>query len=186
MDSETLATCQHAAQHVKKGGIIAYPTEAVYGLGCDPWQEKAVQTLLDLKQRPRKNGLIVLASSWQACKDHVQNTLPEQRLQAVLKSWPGPYTWLLPNKDFPGWITGEHDTVAIRVSAHPIASKLCELAGGLLVSTSANQSQQPPMTTAKQVQAQWSTTLDAIIENPVGKLTQPTCIKDAATGKTIR
>lgn len=186
MDSETLAACQHAAQHVKKGGIIAYPTEAVYGLGCDPWQESAVQKLLKLKQRPRGKGLIVLASSWQACEDHIQSSLPKQRLETVLKSWPGPYTWLLPNKDFPTWITGKHDTVAIRISAHPLASKLCELAGGLLVSTSANVSQQAPMATAKQVQAQWGTTLDAIIDGPTGNLKQPTYIKHATTGQTIR
>lgn len=185
MDHKTLMACQQAAEQVRDGGVVAYPTEAVYGLGCDPWQENAVQKILDLKHRPRNKGLIVLASSWQACKQHVK-ALPNDRLQTVLESWPGPCTWLLPNKDFPPWITGQHNSVAIRVTAHPVAAKLCELAGGLLVSTSANHTHQAPLTTAKAVEQQWPNLLDAIIHAPTGTLKEPTTIRDAISGNKIR
>ena len=185
MDKATLAACQDAAKQVHDGAVVAYPSEAVYGLGCDPWQEKAVQKILDLKQRPRNKGLIVLASSWQTCKQHIQ-PLPKDRLHTMLASWPGPHTWLLPNKDFPAWITGNHNTVAIRVTAHPVAAKLCELAGGLLVSTSANQTGKTEMRSATDIQSLWGTQLAAIIEGETGDLEKPTTIQDALSGKMIR
>src|SRR5690606_32756593 len=117
----------------------ACPTEAVWGLGCDPWNGLAVDRLLALKQRPMKKGLILVAADISQFSELLYD-LPED-WQATLKaSWPGPNTWLVPHRGrLPGWITGQHASVALRVTDHPLLAELCALTGPL-VSTSANPS----------------------------------------------
>ncbi|MCH9756355.1 MAG: threonylcarbamoyl-AMP synthase [Gammaproteobacteria bacterium] len=122
------------------GKVIAYPTEAVYGLGCDIWNEKAVLHLLALKNRPKEKGLIILISSWAQLwplvdMSHVSDT----RLKAVKETWPGPVTWVFPKSEaVPAWISGTHDGIAIRMTKHSVAHALCQ--NGPIVSTSANLS----------------------------------------------
>ena len=105
---------QQAARVVRAGGVIAYPTEAVWGLGCDPWDEMAVDRLLALKERPVHKGLILVADTIRQF-DFLLEDLPEAWQDRLASTWPGPNTWLVPHQDrLPQWITGQHDTVALR------------------------------------------------------------------------
>ncbi len=175
-----------AISTLKIGGIIAYPTEAVYGLGCDPYNQQAVTNLLQLKQRDTDKGLILLLNNWEQVwqlTTIIENTL-QQRLR---DTWPGAITWLLPaNKQVPIWIKGEHNTVAIRMTAHPLAKQLCQQWGKPLVSSSANIAQRQPTTSVAELKQQFPTGIDYILEGSLGDLTKPTEIRDLLTGKIIR
>lgn len=167
------------------GGVIAYPTEAVYGLGCDPWNAEAVAKVLYLKQRPPEKGLIVIASEIEQLEDLI--SFPDRATQQrVFASWPGPHTWLLPAKDeCPVWLTGNHDTLAVRITAHPICQALCSMAGPL-VSTSANRSDKQPARTAWKVQMMFGDEIDYILHGVTGSEAQPSTITDALTGTRLR
>ena len=169
---------------IHAGGVIAYPTEGVYGLGCDPLEPRAVQRLLELKQRPVAKGLIVIAADFSQLEAFVER-LPKTRMREVLASWPGPNTWLLPRApNCPSWLTGRHATLAVRVTRHPIAAALCRAAGTPLVSTSANRAGRQPAQTAVQVRLRFSQGIDAIVAGAVD--TRPTRIRDGASGAIVR
>lgn len=171
---------------LQQGGVIAYPTEAVYGLGCDPANHKAVQKILEIKQRDRNKGLILIAAAFEQLSPFLEE-IEESLKQRVLATWPGPVTWLWPAKtEVSSWLRGEHTTIAIRVTAHPLVVELCRTFGGALVSTSANVSGQPPARNAEQVQAQFKDQLDYILEGEVGGLAKPSQIRDVVTGKVLR
>src|SRR5690606_26822027 len=131
------------------GGVIAYPTEAVWGLGCDPFDAAAVLRLLAVKQRHVDKGLILVASR-PAQLDGLADwdALPRDRRDAVFASWRGPNNWIVPaTTRVRRWIAGAHDGVAMRVSAHPVVAALCAAFDGVLVSTSANRAGEPPART---------------------------------------
>lgn len=177
---------REAARAIHAGGIIAYPTEAVYGLGCDPLNPDAVYRLLALKQRPVAKGLIVIAADFTQLQPFVQR-LPQNRMQEILASWPGPHTWLLPcAPGCPTWLTGRHDTLAVRVTDHPVAAALCRAARTPLVSTSANRAGRRPAATAIQVRSRCGAFIDAVVPGAVGDLTRPTTIRDGSSGTIIR
>ncbi|MES9873424.1 MAG: L-threonylcarbamoyladenylate synthase [Candidatus Sedimenticola sp. 6PFRAG7] len=177
---------REAARHFRQGGLLAYPTEAVFGLGCDPLDPYAVRRILRLKQRPVEKGLILIAADFDQLRPFVQ-TLDDGTMQQVFESWPGPHTWLLPAADgLPYWLKGEHKTLAVRVTAHPVAAALCRACGSPLVSTSANLAGHPPARTALDVQRSLGGGIDMLIHSPVGRQTQPSTITDAVTGRTIR
>lgn len=176
---------RQAAQILKSGGIVACPTEAVYGLSCDPLQQPAVERLLAIKNRDVGKGLILVASSIEQTPSFV--TIPGIRRAAILQSWPGPSTWLLPaGAAAPAWIRGEHDSIAMRITAHPLMAALCEAFGNCLVSTSANISGLPPAKSALQVQQQFGKQIGLILDAETGASPNPTTIRDAITGRTIR
>ena len=115
---------RRVARVVREGGVIAYPTEAVWGLGCDPWNEVAVDRLLALKERPVHKGLILVADSIEQF-GFLLDDLPERWIDRLASTWPGPNTWLVPHQNrLPEWIAGQHDTVALRVSDHPLLVQL--------------------------------------------------------------
>jgi L-threonylcarbamoyladenylate synthase len=171
---------------VRRGGVIAYPTEAVYGLGCDPRDERAVRRILALKSRPPEKGLILIAADPEQLDPFVL-PLDETLRARVLATWPGPFTWLLPARpDTPDWLRGAHDTLACRVTAHPVARRLCELAGTALVSTSANPAGLPPARSAAETARYFPEGLDAIVEGPVDRDASPSEIRDARSGRVLR
>ncbi|HNE27004.1 MAG TPA: Sua5/YciO/YrdC/YwlC family protein, partial [Pseudomonadales bacterium] len=138
---------QRAVSVLHSGGVIAYPTEAVWGLGCDPHNEEAVTQLLALKQRNWRKGVILIAADVAQLAPYLRG-LPEEKLAVLHASWPGPNTWLVPNNGAaPAWITGGRSTLAVRVTAHPLAAALCKQFGGALVSTSANRAGKKPART---------------------------------------
>lgn len=168
------------------GGVIACPTEAVWGLSCDPWSEAAVRRLLALKQRPMHKGLILVAGDASHFEFLLEDLPARQRSQLAL-SWPGPATWLVPHRDrVPSWVTGAHGSVAIRVSAHPGVRALCDAFGGPLVSTSANPASAQPARALYQVMRYFGTRLDAVLPGQTGGQRRPTPIRDLATGRTVR
>ena len=176
---------RRAAEILRRGGVVAYPTEAVYGLGCDPLNEEAVKYVLAIKQRPVEKGLILIASQFEQLKPFVLAVSPEIQ-ERLDESWPGPVTWLLPARPTtPRWLSGEHDSLAVRVTAHPLAGALCEAFGGAIVSTSANPAGRPPARSALQARIRCPG-VDLILQGPTGPLARPTPIRDAVTGRVLR
>jgi L-threonylcarbamoyladenylate synthase len=175
-----------AVRTIRDGGIIAYPTEAVYGLGCDPFNADAVLRLLALKQRPMAKGLILIAAGLDQLAPFIE-PLTAQDLATVNATWPGPVTWLLPARpETPTWLRGEHDTIAARVTAHPLAAALCRACGQALVSTSANLTGHRPATTTLQLRRQFGHQIDYVLSGSLGGERRPTSIRDLATKKLIR
>ena len=176
----------NAARHIRAGGVIAYPTEAVFGLGCDPANGDAVHRLLELKQRPVSKGLILIASRWDQLAAWLQE-IPAPLRRQLDDSWPGPITWLVPaGHNCPYWLTGTHETLAVRVSAHPVVHDLCERLNSAIVSTSANRAGREPARSVFQVRLQFGQQVDFILPGQLGKLAQPTEIRDLATGCILR
>lgn len=177
-----------AAAAIRRGGVIAYPTEAVWGLGCDPASEAATRRLLSIKQRPVDKGLILVASHLEQLRRFVDlDSLAPERLDEVLSTWPGPHTWILPaSHAAPAWITGSHPGVAVRVSAHPVVAALCEACGHALVSTSANLAGEPPARHRDGLDPALLQQLDGVVDGETGGLQRPTPIRDAATGAALR
>jgi L-threonylcarbamoyladenylate synthase len=177
---------REAARCFQQGGILAYPTEAIYGLGCDPLNWLAVKRLLLLKQRPIEKGLILIAANYEQLLPFIK-PLSEDRMKPVLDSWPGPHTWLLPVADgLPYWLCGRHSTLAVRVTDHPIAATLSLACGSPLVSTSANISSRMPATNPTQVRDRLANMANCVIHGPTGESKSPSTIRDATTGAVIR
>ena len=175
-----------AAESLRKGQVIAYPTEAVFGLGCDPRNEKALTNLLALKLRPASAGLILIGSSFEQFSGWLPELDPEQ-VAPALQTWPGPVTWLFPRgDDVPDSVAGSHKTLAIRVTAHEPCIELCEAFGGPLVSTSANPHWAPPARSAGEVEDYFGSFLGGILAGPLGRREHASDIRDLATGKPIR
>jgi L-threonylcarbamoyladenylate synthase len=181
-------TLPDAANVLHRGGVVAYPTEAVWGLGCDPFDEAAVLRLLALKQREVAKGLILIAGALEQFDGLLDwEALPAGRAAAVHASWPGPHTWIVPaSARVPRWITGAHEGVAVRVSAHPQVQALCAAFGGPLVSTSANPSGAAPPRTLGDFAPQLLAQLDGVLEGATGGLANPTRIRDARSGDVLR
>ena len=171
---------------LRNGGVIAYPTEAVYGFGCDPFNQTAVTKLLTLKKRNPRKGLILVASNF-AQIEHLIMPIAPQLLAHVLETWPGPFTWVFPASQLvPAWIRGDHNTVALRVSAHPIVKQLCDQFCGPIVSTSANLEGELPTRDYRATHIAFKDAVDVIIKGAVGKLARPTEIRDAITNEVLR
>ena len=168
------------------GGVIACPTEAVWGLSCDPFDGAAVTRLLQLKQRPVEKGLILVAADEAQLAFLLEPLAPGQR-SALRDTWPGPHTWLVPHAGtVPDWVSGEHATVAVRVTAHAGMADLCRAFGGPLVSTSANPGGAEPATCADQVRDYFPDSLDGWLAGELGDAARPSTIRDLATGEVIR
>jgi L-threonylcarbamoyladenylate synthase len=174
------------AQYLRSGKVIAYPTEAVFGLGCDPASEPAVRRILQLKQRSPDAGLILVADCWEHLEPFVKRVAAVQ-LEKALATWPGPVTWLFPRAEsVPDWLAGTHPTIAVRVTAHETCRSLCAGFAGAVVSTSANPHAAPPATSAKQVATYFADSIDGIVEGTLGKQQQPSEIRDLLSGAIIR
>lgn len=179
--TETLAA-------LRVGGIIAYPTEGVWGLGCDPRDEAAVQRLLALKQRDVAKGLILIASEASQLDAFIDiAALTEAQQHEVHASWPGPNTWIVPTMPAaPRWISGAHDSIAVRVTAHPLVRALCDGFGGALVSTSANIGGEPSPCTRDELDPRIVAGVDAVAPGETLGRQQPSSIRDARSGVRLR
>jgi L-threonylcarbamoyladenylate synthase len=176
---------REAAHAIRHGAVVAYPTEAVYGLGCDPLNPVAVQRLLAIKGRPLNKGLILIAADFDQLRPFVA-PLQDAQLQVVLAEWPGPITWVLPAANgVPDWLSGGRDTLAVRVTDHPLAAALCRRAGMPLVSSSANAAGHPPARNSLQVRLRCPG-VDMVLSGATGGLPRPTQIRDLASGRQLR
>jgi L-threonylcarbamoyladenylate synthase len=177
---------RQAVRVLRGGGIVAYPTEGVYGLGCDPLDGAAVTRLLALKGRSRRKGLILIAEAFERVRPFLGALEPD--LEAAARAdWPGPVTWVLPAAPAtPSWLTGGRPTLAVRVTAHPLAAALCRAFGGPLVSTSANRSGARPARSPLAVRRQLGDAVDLVLHGALGGLRGPTPIRDGASGRLLR
>jgi L-threonylcarbamoyladenylate synthase len=177
---------RQAARVLHAGGLVAYPTEAVFGLGCDPLNQQAVERLLRLKQRPWQKGVILIAANIEQLQPYIQLIDPRYQPQLDV-TWPGPNTWLLPASGLcPAWIRGTHQSVAVRVSAHPLVQGLCHVFGGAIVSTSANYAGKRPARSALQVLRALGSEVDYCLHGELGGAERPTAIRDLLSGDVIR
>lgn len=195
---------KHAQQWLTDGNLLAYPTEAVWGIGCDPFNEQAVLKLLEIKNRPLEKGLIVLTANHLLINDFLQN-LPFDKQQQILQSWQNfsnttkqkqATTWLfsIPSNlstNIPHFVTGGRTSLAIRIIEQQAIADLCQSLVsphnpyGFLVSTSCNPSGKPPATTLEQAQSYFGDTI-GYFNAPTLGFTEPSQIKDALTGEIVR
>ena len=177
---------REAARHIAGGGVIAYPTETVYGLGCDPFNGTAVLRLLELKQRNIEQGVILIASHFDQLEPLLLPVDKSVR-KRILKSWPGPVSWTLPcQPETPYWLRGRHNSLAVRVTGHPVAAALCNEWDGPLVSTSANIHGGHPATGPLAVRKTFNGYLDYILHGTANMSGKPSVIRDAISGRTVR
>jgi L-threonylcarbamoyladenylate synthase len=170
--------------HLKQGGLIAYPTESCYGLGCDPLNPLAVRKLARLKRRPVCRGLILIADRFERFRPFVQ-PLDKADLSRVMATWPGPVSWILPARRRAPWLRGGNPGLAVRVTAHPTAARLCRDLGTALVSTSANKSGGHPVKTARECRKIFGAKV-WVLGGPIGKRKRPSTLIDLLSGKTLR
>tara|TARA_R110001592_G_scaffold98956_1_gene282086 strand:- start:2812 stop:3375 length:564 start_codon:yes stop_codon:yes gene_type:complete len=182
------STIKQAAEVFTQGGILAYPTEAVFGLGCDPDNEFAVQKLLSIKQRPVQKGLILLAENYSQLLPYIDDYAisQEQRL-TVLSRWPGPITQVLPaNKNVSLLLCGDFDSIAVRITDHKDVVALCQQTNKAIVSTSANLAGKNPAITWQQVEEQLGDKIDFILKGKTSGLLKPSTIINGLTGLVLR
>lgn len=216
---------EQAAQWLQQGKLLAYPTESVWGIGCDAYNEEAVNQILTIKNRPAEKGMIVVTDSIERIRPLI-NQLPVQRQQQIIDSWAPQsnkgdasrdtqqaHTWLLPlplskselqskseseltplaqqHPVIPYWITGKHNSIAVRVISHPLIAQLCEKMVsdnnpyGLIVSTSCNPSGQSPAVTFEQAYAYFKEDIGYLQGDTLG-YTLPSQIREGLTGNIIR
>ncbi|WP_394128364.1 L-threonylcarbamoyladenylate synthase [Vibrio hepatarius] len=183
-----MSNFERALSALKQGELIAYPTEGVFGVGCDPDNPSAIKKLLELKQRPVEKGLILIAANYQQLLPYVdQQALSAEQLERVQQTWPGPVTWIMPSSDkVSNWVSGQHDSIAVRVTDHPLVQKMCNAFGKPLTSTSANLTGEPPCVTTEQVYQHLGDKLVAVLEGQTGGRTNPSEIRDARTSQVLR
>lgn len=178
---------RRAAAVVANEGIIAYPTEAVWGLGCDPFCASAVYRLLQMKRRSASKGLILVASSIEQLGPLGQNLSESERL-LLAKQYDHPVTWIIPDEEnlIPSYIKGNSKDVAIRVSTHKLVKMLCDSWGGLLVSTSANRSTEASAMSAAEVRKIFRQQVDFILPGKLGGYEKPSEIRALRDDRIIR
>lgn len=177
---------RRAARIILGGGIVAYPTEAVYGLGCMPDDAEALARIIVLKRRSWHKGLILIAASLEQVSAVAEMPQGPTRME-IEASWPGPITWVLPAKpSLSRLVTGGRSTVAVRVTDHADVQRLCTSIGSALVSTSANLAGRRPARTSLQVRRLLDQHIDYVLPGRVGGRAQPTQIRDAASGRSLR
>ena len=169
--------------HFIQGAVFAYPTEAVYGLGCDPENKDAVMRLLEIKQRPISKGLILIAADFSQVEAYLK-PLNENQLTFIK---PSETTYIYPAKDsVPKWLTGDFNSIAVRITKHPLVRELCTELDSALVSTSANLTGEEPAKTANEVAVALDGLIEVILDGETGDLDKPTQIRDSISGQIIR
>ena len=177
---------REAVRHIAAGGVIAYPTDTVYGLGCDPFDGGAVLHLLALKHRSIDNGVILIGTDMNQFRPFLEplDATTRRRISRIGKT---PVTWVLPCRpETPVWLRGRHETQAIRITRHPVVSALCEHWGGPLVSTSANIHGRNPATSPLAVRKAFDGQLDYILHDGGAATNRPSTVRDGLTGEVLR
>ena len=186
MARHTLLDTAEAAEQLRAGHVIAYPTEAVYGLGCDPANKAAVRKLLALKGRQESAGLVLIASEFSQLQPWIAD-IDAALINQAMQTWPGPVTWLFPRAAaVPDYVAGKHDTIALRITAHKPSRDLCTAFGSALVSTSANHTADKPARSVAEVEDYFGQNIKGILAGPLGGADNPSEIRDLLSGIIIR
>lgn len=175
---------------LRAGGVIAYPTEYCFGLGCDPQNNDAMERLLLIKQRKKEQGVILIAANIKQISDYADLALVPD-VESVTQTWPGPNTWVLPvRKTVSDWVKGHHSSIAMRIPAYQLCQDLCSEFGGALVSTSANRHGQESLLTAESVLSEFANDVDYLLDAPIQNASpvdvKASTIRDALTGIKLR
>ena len=174
------------ASFLRNEAVIAYPTEGVWGLGCIPESWAAVSRILKIKMRSWQQGLILVGSHIDQFSPYLKG-LGNEHLDVLEGSWPGPVTYLVPDNGYcPPWIKGEHTTVALRVSSHPVIQDLCNHLGSPLVSTSANRAGKDPASNVFGVWQRFAGEIDAVVPGRLGGNNSASEIRDLVSGNILR
>ncbi|OHZ60312.1 tRNA threonylcarbamoyladenosine biosynthesis protein RimN [Neisseria gonorrhoeae] len=172
--------------YLKKGGLVAYPTESCYGLGCLPTLAKALGKLVHLKKRPQHKGMIVIGNQLEQLQPLLQ--MPFENIQTMLRNeWPAPKTFLLLAKSgvLPALRGKRRSKLAVRVPDHTGARRLCQALGMPLVSTSCNRAGKRACRTEREVRRQFGRDV-WIVGGRIGRQKSPSQIIDGETGKRLR
>ncbi|MCC7329153.1 MAG: Sua5/YciO/YrdC/YwlC family protein [Gammaproteobacteria bacterium] len=176
---------RQAARILHAGGVIAYPTEAVFGLGCDPAAEEALLRILAIKRRPAAAGFILIAAAWEQLDGWIAPTRAQRR--RLVAPAPQPVSWVVRAGPLcTPLLTGDRPTLAVRITRHPVAAALCMIAQMPLVSTSANRHGRPPARTALAARRHLGASVDLVVGGATGGARRPSEIRDAATGAVLR
>lgn len=182
VSADTKAVCEK----ITLGGVIAYPTEAVFGLGCDPINTDSLELLLKIKQRSPDKGLILIAASFDQLRPYLASDITPSAEQMIA----APVTWIFQaHQNTSALLTGGRDTLAVRVSKHPLVQSLCSHLKHPLTSTSANRSGQAPCKNTQEIIDQFrhhQPALSAVLDGSTGGQLNPTEIRDAISGKILR
>ena len=177
---------KRAASVLQQGGVIAYPTEYCFGLGCDPRNITAVQRIITIKQRKASQGLILLAGNSDQVSEYSDINALSLKSQ-ILESWPGPVTWTLPARQgVSQWLRGTHPSIAMRITAHQLCVQLCLEFGHAIVSTSANRHNEAALLNAVEVVAEMGDEVDYVLPADVGGASKASQIRDGLSGEILR
>ena len=169
--------------HLRRGGVIAYPTEGVWGLGCDPRQRRALRRILALKGRPQHKGVLLVAGSTAETRHYWSAQGIGPALLAQL--WPGTTLVLPAAPTAPFWIRGRHESIAVRISTHPAIVALSRVFGGAIVSTSANPAGQQPARDLRTLYRYFGRSL-WVLPARLGGQRRPSRMVDARSGRVLR
>ena len=165
--------------------IFAYPTEGVWGIGCNPFSEKAVKKLILLKKRPKNKGIIILGGYMEQLTPFTEH-LDEKLKKRMYSKWPGPHTWLVSSSSrTPKWLLGPKGLIALRLSSHKTVIKLTETLGMPICSTSANLSGNEPAKDSNEIRTFFKDTV-LIIGGELGSLKRPTPVQDLESREWLR
>ena len=186
LSNELRDQLDNAVSVLHAGGVIAYPTEYCFGLGCDPRRADAIKKLLAIKHRQPDQGLILIAANEEQIYlyGELKSLAKYPEIQA---SWPGPHTWLLPaHAHVSEWVRGKFANVAMRIPDHQFCLAMCEQFSHPIVSTSANRHGQPAHLGAEAVMEDMGAEVDLVVSAQVGGAAKASTIRNAATGEVLR
>lgn len=173
-----------AGRIIRAGGIVAYPTEGVWGLGCLPHVEEAVERILEIKRRDASKGLILIASRPEQLAEWIAPDIDANKLASEKGH---PLTWIVPAAEWvPYFVRGANEGLAVRITTHPVAAALCDAADSAIVSTSANISGRPPSRNAHLLQRTFGQLVDCVVPGQCGPASGPSEIRDWRSGKVLR
>jgi len=172
----------------KQGGVIAYPTEAVFGLGCDPDNPQAIKKLLTIKNRSEDKGLILLAGDFQQLAPYLDlSQSSSMQIETILSRWPNGITQVLPaNPNISPLLTGRFNSIAVRITDQPDVVALCAQTNKPIVSTSANFSGKDPVKTWQKLDKKLVSLLDYTLKGDTLSFLQPSTIINGLTGEVFR
>ncbi|MGA7985694.1 MAG: L-threonylcarbamoyladenylate synthase, partial [Burkholderiales bacterium] len=176
---------RRAAEILRAGGLVAFPTETVYGLGADASSEAALNRLYALKRRPADHPVIVHFASAEDAFTWARE-VPEAARRLAARFWPGPLTLILRRAQHAGdFVTGGQDTIGLRVPSHPVAHALLREFGGAIAAPSANRFGRVSPTRAEHVRADLGRDVELVLDGGDSEVGIESTIVDLSRGRAV-